>query len=68
VQLPGKFVGAAVAISAFNLNLTHGGAMDIAVTMDVDTGVAILAQHSALRVFLAAFLLMMEIIRKEQVI
>ena len=42
--------------------------MDIAVAMDVDTGVAVLAQQTTLGIFLAAFHLMMKIIRDEQII
>ena len=57
-----------MTVGAFDLNLTHGCAVDVAVAMDVDTGVAVLAEQPPFGIFLTTLVLMMEIIRDKEIV
>ena len=67
-QFPWVLFRRSMAVLALDLDLRQRGARDIAVTVHVDRGVAILAQQAAFRVFRTALDLVMQVVGNKQVI
>ena len=67
-QLPRILLGRAMAVLALDLDLRQRGTRDVAVTMHVDGGVAVLAKHASLGVLGAALDLVMQVVRDEKIL
>lgn len=66
-QIPGQFIEGTVAVFALDLDLSQGGAGDVAVTVQVDGGMAVLTEHAAFRIAGNRVHLMMQVFLDEQV-